>query len=248
MNYFHFILLAAPAKDTNFNDFIGPVMSALALILSSAAFIFTVIIQSKERKRNLRQTLSSTLSDIARINVDVSMLRKDEKESTPETVLIRKNYNSQRGTLVSGADFLIKENEKLVTDADCELMALTYDDLGDIKKAEEYWLQAIEHAVSDARQHLHERDYAAFLFNNNQVEKGRKFFEKSLSVKMSKTDDDLRNVADTYLIWAKLERNFNNDDEFNRLVKEAYERCKKIQHKEKSTEMSRLIDKSVQAA
>ena len=65
---------------------------------------------------------------------------------------------------------------------------------------------------------------------------------------MSATDDELRYVADTYLIWANLERNFDNDKEAKRLVKEAYEQCKKIQHKEKSAEMSKLIDKSLNAA
>jgi len=211
----------------------------MALILSSAAFIFTVVIQLKERKRNIRQTLSVALSDIANINVEVSRLKKDDKESTPENILIRKNYNSQRGTLASAADFLIKENEKLITNADYELMAITYDDLGDIRKADEYWKQAIKHAANPAQLHIHQRDYASFLFDNNQLEQGRKLFERSLTVKLS---------ADTYLMWAMLEKNFNNEKEFNRLIKEAYQQCKKIQHKEKSLEMSRLIDKSVKAA
>jgi tetratricopeptide (TPR) repeat protein len=229
-------------------DILSPILSAMALILSSAAFIFTVVIQLKERKRNIRQTLSVALSDIANINVEVSRLKKDDKESTPENILIRKNYNSQRGTLASAADFLIKENEKLITNADYELMAITYDDLGDIRKADEYWKQAIKHAANPAQLHIHQRDYASFLFDNNQLEQGRKLFERSLTVKLSATDDELRYVADTYLMWAMLEKNFNNEKEFNRLIKEAYQQCKKIQHKEKSLEMSRLIDKSIKAA
>jgi tetratricopeptide (TPR) repeat protein len=245
-----FILLqaAAPAKNTaTMNEVVAPILSAMAFLLSSAAFVFTVIIQLKERKRNIRQTLSTALSEIARINVEVSQLKKNEKESTPENTLVRKNYNSQRGTLVSGADFLIKENERLITDVDCELMALTYDDLGEIKKAEEYWLQAIKHAPSPVQLHMHQRDYASFLFGNNQMAKARALFEKALSVKLSETDDDSRYVADTYLIWAQLEKNFDHENEFSRLIKEAYEQCKKIKHKEKSLEMTHLIDKYVHA-
>jgi tetratricopeptide (TPR) repeat protein len=235
-------------KATNVNDLIGPVLSAMAFILSSAAFVFTVFFQLKERKRNIRQTLSTALSDIARINVEISILKKDEKESTPETILVRKNYNSQLGAIASGADYLIKQNENLVTDADCELMAITYDDLGDIKRSEEYWLQAIKSATNPSQLHIHLRDYATFLFNNNQEKKGRMFYEKSLSVTMNDTDDDLRYMADTYLIWASLERNFNNKRECDRLIKEAYALCNKIQHKEKGAEMKKLIDKSVKAA
>lgn len=212
-------------------------------MLSAGAFIFTVLIATKERKRNLRQTLSTSLSDIARINVDVSRLRKDDKEITPENVSIRKSYNSQRGALVANADFLFKENPKLVTDADCELMALTYDDLGDTKQAQHYWRQAIDLAHKNNTQcHLHLRDYASFLFNNNQCDEARKQFEKALTINMDDTDDDARYVTDTYLIWATLEKNFDNNKEFKRLITNAYEQCKKIKHKQKGTEMKKLID------
>jgi tetratricopeptide (TPR) repeat protein len=239
----HFlILLAADPSKKNLADVLTPIASGLALILSSSAFIFTVFIQLKERKRNIRQTLSTALSEIAKINVDVSLLKKDQKEITPELLLVRKNYNSQRGTLVSDADFLIKENEKLVTDADCELMALTYDDLGGITKAEEYWLRAIDLAQNDTQKHLHQRDYASFLFNQNQAEKGRKLFEQSLDVEMSKTDDDVSYIADTYLLWAGLENNFGNKKEYERLIKQAYDQCEKIRHKGKNVAMSKLID------
>jgi tetratricopeptide (TPR) repeat protein len=237
------LLEAAPV--VKMGEVVGPILSAMAFILSSSAFIFTVIIQLKERKRNLRQTLSQALSEIAGINVAVSSLKKDEKESTPESVLIRKNYNSQRGTLVAGADFLISQNKKLITDADCELMAMTYDDLGDITKAEEYWLQAIKLALNPAQLHLHQRDYATFLFNNNQPVKARELFEKSLQIDMSKNDYDLRYVVDTYLIWAKLEQNFDNTTEFDRLINLARDLSKNIRHKEKLLEMNRLIDKTV---
>ena len=65
---------------------------------------------------------------------------------------------------------------------------------------------------------------------------------------MTKTDDDVRCVADTYLIWAKLEKNFGNDTEFDRLVKLAHEQSKNIRHKEKNDEMNRLIEKSIKPA
>jgi len=220
----------------------APILSGLAFILSSAAFVFTVFIQIKERKRNIRQTLSVALSQIASINVEVSTIKKDEREVTPQTLDIRKNYNSQRGTLVSDADFLIRQNEKIVTDADCELMALTYADLNDNEKSEEYWLQAIKLARNPVQQHLHQRNYASFLFNRNDVEKGRLLFEKSLSSGITHTDDYLVNLSDTYVTWARLEQNFGNESEFGRLINQAKSHCKEIQHRHKKEQISKLID------
>jgi hypothetical protein len=245
MLHYGIILFILLLKGTDFNNLAGPVMSALALLLSSAAFIFTVIIQSKERKRNIRQTLSVALSEIARINVEVSGLKKEEKENSEEIMLIKKSYNSQRGTLVSDADFLIGQNKRLVTNADYALMALAYDGLGNKAKAEEYWQQAISSASTPAQKHINQRDYATFLFNHNQPEEGRDFFEKSLVIPVADTDDEQRYIADTYLIWAKLEGNFANNSEFERLIREAYAQCDKIRHIEKKTAMCRLIDQSV---
>jgi len=225
----------------------APILSACAFILSLGAFIFTVFMQSKERTRNIRQTLSSSLSELAGINVAVSQLIKDEKESSPQLARIIKNYNSQRGTMVSAADFLINQNDKFITGADYQLMAMTYDDLEDIPKAEEYWLKAIDHAAGPPQQHIFQRDYATFLFNNNQDKKGREFFERSLRVQLSNTDDEHRYLADTYVTWASLERNFGNDQEFERLVTEAYSECKKIKHRRKNAEMCRLVDELTKA-
>lgn len=238
-----FLLLdAAPDKNAKIAELIAPILSGLAFILSAAAFIFTVLIQTKERRRNIRQTLSTALSDLARINVETSLLKKDEKESTPEIVRIRKNYNSQRGTLVSGADFLMNENHKIITDADCELMAMTYDDIGDTQKAGKYWLLAIRHARTPTQTHLHQRDYAAFLFDNNREEDGRRYFKKSMDADIHNTDDNLRCLADTCLIWAGLEKNFGNTKVFHQLIAEARDTCANIKHRTKKLEMQKLID------
>lgn len=237
-----FLLMdAAPDKNAKIAELISPVLSGMAFILSAAAFIFTVIIQLKERRRNIRQTLSAALSDLARINVETAQIKKDEKESSPETIRIRKSYNSQRGTLVSGADFLIHENMKIITSADCELMAMTYDDIGDTQKAEEYWLLAVDHARNETQKHLHLRDYAAFLFDNNREKDSRQYFEQAVHADIRQTDDDLRMLADTFLMWAGLEKNLGEEKEFHRLINEAKTACKAIKHKAKNREMSRLI-------
>ncbi|GAB3931875.1 hypothetical protein [Mucilaginibacter myungsuensis] len=249
MNPTLFILLEAakpPAEENiKIGEILAPILSGLAFTLSAAAFIFTVIIQLKERKRNLRQTLSTSLSDIARINVDVSKLKNEVEDGDAGVIKMLKSYNAQRGTLASNADFLIKENEKLITDSDCQLMAFTYDDLGDTRKAKEYWQQAIDRSDTPAQKHLHQRDYAAFLYSNNEEKEGRDLFEASLNGRLNETDNELRYLSETYLIWAKLERNFDDQGEFDRLMDRAKEQCHKIKHKGKQKEMGRLIEQTI---
>lgn len=238
-----FILLAGePDKSAKMTEVITPILSGSAFILSAAAFVFTVIIQTKERKRNLRQTLSTSLSDIARINIEVAKLKNDNKENAAETIGMIKAYNSQRGTLISVADFLMKENKKMITDADCELMAMTYDDLGEISNAHAYWEKAIDLAPNETQKHLHQRDHAAFNFDNNREAEGRKLFETSLDRDLTGTDNDAGYLCDTYLIWAGLERDFGNTEEAERLIKEAKVQCARIRHQGKSKEMNYLIE------
>lgn len=243
MNMLLFIILAADTS-AKAAQLIAPILSGCAFLLSAAAFIFTVIIQLKERRRNLRQTLSTALSDIARINVEMAKLKKDSKETPSETLDISKRYNSQRGTLVSVADFLISENKKLVTDADCELMALTYNDLGDETRAKQYWEQAIKMAPTLNQKSLHKRDYAAFLFAANEDDTARSLFRETTEQAGQLTDLDFSLICDIYLTWAGFEHDFGNEQEYERLRACAAGYCKKIRHRGKRDFMNGLIDRS----
>jgi tetratricopeptide (TPR) repeat protein len=245
MYHYLFILLAAKADSgAKVAELLAPILSGLALILSGSAFIFTVTIQLKERRRNLRQTLSTALSDIARINVDVAKLNKDENGNIPESLNMRKSYNSQRGTLASGANFLIRENEKLVTDADCELMALTYDELGEVDRSKEYWERAINLSLTPNQKSRHQRDYATFLFKNNEEEKGRDLFRSTTKELPEATDRDLSDLCNIYLTWADLERDFGNDKDYKNLHDSANTYCQKIRNSGKRATMSQLLDHS----
>jgi tetratricopeptide (TPR) repeat protein len=237
-----FILLETqPNGLEKLGSLIAPILSACAFILSSSAFIFTVIIQLKERKRNIRQTLATALSEIANINVEITKVRKD-KEVGLELTKIWKNYIRQCGTLASDADFLIKENEKLVTDIDCGLIASTFEDLGNVEKATHYWVKAIQLAPNNLQKYAHKCDYASFLFNSNQMEKARKQFENALKLKLPDIDNNYVQIADSYLTWAKLELNFDQKEESKRLLKEAVSYSKLIKHKEKREDMEKLIE------
>jgi hypothetical protein len=236
-----FVLIEAqPGGLEKIGGLIAPILSACAFILSSAAFIFTVVIQLKERKRNIRQTLAAALSEIARINVEITQLR-GEGENGIKLTKIWKNYSAQQGTLAANANFLIRENEKIVTDIDCELMASTFDDLGNTEKADYYWLKAIKMAPNNLQKYAHKRDFASFLFNNNQEEKGRMQFEEALKLQLPNTDVNYSQITDSYLTWARLELDFDNQMEFKRLLKEATSHCKLIKNQQKRQDMEKLI-------
>jgi hypothetical protein len=230
-------------KDFNTKDFLNYLLSVLAFLMSLAAFIFTVIIQKKERKRNIRQTLTTALNDVARVNVDVAKLL-NEKEETPGTLATRKNYNTQLGTLIADADFLIHENMKIVTDIDCSLMASTYYDLGVLQKAEYYWKQCMSRGHTPLQKLIATRDYAAFLYNCNRQEEGRKQFIRAMMFKPGGNDHNWRVIADSYLLWAKAEQSLGNEKEFERLMQLAYNSCDKIRHLDKYNSLKKQLDES----
>ncbi|MXV15054.1 hypothetical protein [Hufsiella ginkgonis] len=244
MNDLLLVLLRAAPEGKDLATIITPIMSALALILSCAAFIFSVFIQLRERKRNIRQTLSTTLSEIAGINVKVFTLRREEEEKTPELVEVINNYNAQRGTLVSAADFLMEQNSRLASDVDLALMARTYDQLGDTGKANQYWCEAVKRASTPAQNHKQQRDYAAFLFKKNQAEEARRMFEQSLAANFEGRDDELAYLAQTFVLWAGLEKDFDNHADFERLMQEAGAKCQLIKNLKKRKELQEVIDRA----
>ncbi len=223
-------------------DALNSILSLMAFIMSLSAFIFTVIFQRKERKRNIRQTLTIALNEIARVNVELSKLKKESANDDPGNISIWNNYNSQRSILMIDADFLIHENYKIVTAIDCSLMATTYNAIGYFQKADHYWRESILKSDNDTLKHINKRDYAAFQFYQNRLKEGRELFINALSIQLGDSDDSWRFTIDTYLTWAKLERSFGEDKEFKRLISRAYETCEKIKHRDKYKETKSMID------
>jgi tetratricopeptide (TPR) repeat protein len=220
------------------------ILSSCAFLLSAAALLFNVSFNHRERKRNIRQTLTSTLNDVAKINIEISKLKKEEEGDSPDKVEQRRNYDFQRGAMIMEADFLINENPKVLTAIDCSLTAFTYSELGDFKKAEHYWNESIVRSQTKELKHIHSRDYASFLFQQNRMDQGRKKFKEALAIELNKTDDDLMVVIDTYLLWASAEYFFGNEKDFTQYNDAADEISKKISNRNKCREMKLKIENS----
>lgn len=235
------LLRADPPAIEKTLTYLAPIFSGLAFVLSAAAFIFSVLFQLKERKRNIRQTLTNALSEMAKINLEIEKLDLEDETKSFQSARMLENYNAQRGTLASDADFLINQNDKIVTDIDCKLMALTYNDLGDNDRAEKYWKKAISLAPTNSQKHANIRSYASFLFANNRHEDATAQFERALKVKLTSTDDDHKQLVETFLSWAKMARDFDDQKEFLRLVKEATVHAEHIRNKEKLQQIKNLL-------
>jgi tetratricopeptide (TPR) repeat protein len=238
-----FVLLRAePSSMEKTLIFLAPILSGLALTLSAAAFVFSVFFQLKERKRNIRQTLTTALSEIAKINLEIEKLDLEDETKSFQTSKMLDNYNAQRGTLVSDADFLINQNQKIVTDIDCKLMALTYNDLGNNNLSEKYWKKAISLSPTEAQKHSNISSYANYLFSNNEIEKATAQFERALKIKLSSTDNDHKQTVETYLAWAKMAKDFGDEKEFKRLLNEGMVYSKEIRNKEKLRQVEKLLN------
>jgi tetratricopeptide (TPR) repeat protein len=223
-------------------DAINYTLSSMAVVMSSSAFLFAVVFQRKERKRNIRQTLTNSLNEIAKINVELSKFAKENALDDIDKITVRKNYNSQRSILITDADFLIHENYKIVTATDCSLLASTYSAIGYFEKADHFWRESIAKSTNAMLKHINMRDYASFLFQQDHFEKARKQFEKTLHVKLGTSDEELICTIDTYLTWAKLEHSFGEEEAFKKLIGHALEINKKIKHANRQTESKSTIE------
>ena len=141
-------------------------------------------------------------------------------------------------------EFLLNEKPGIITAIDCALAAFTFNELGDFEKTEHYWKEAIARSPMDEMRHVHTRDYASFLFQQNKEEAGRTAFREALAIRLKKTDDHLMVVIETYLLWASAEFFFGYDKEFRQRIDAAKEICLQLKNKNKCLQMTARVEAS----
>lgn len=80
-----------------------------------------------------------------------------------------------------------------------------------------------------------------FLFGQGKYQLGRSNFEEALKIVVEDNDSYRRDITDTYLMWAKLEREHNNIDDAERAINSAKGACSRIGNKISREEMQRRI-------
>src|SRR5512138_2778191 len=124
-------------------DYILIGLSSGAIIISLISLIITLIQKNRETNRTIRKTLTDTLENISKIEIETTKLRnaKDCDFNSESNIRLRRNFNSQRRILIAHADFLIQKYDKITTDIDCNLLAHAYSIVGDQEKAEYFWVK-----------------------------------------------------------------------------------------------------------
>ena len=222
-----------------FKDYLTIAFSFAALIIS---IVSNFIQKNKETERQIRKNLSETLEGIVKVNMESTFLKRDATIYNSENSLeLRRLYNTQRRILIVHADYLAKRYDHLLTDIDCNIIANAFSFISDYVKADDYWKKTIEKSNSNAMRHMNLRGYARFLYMQGKKEVGRAKYNEALQVELENTDGNRREKTDTYITWAKTERDFNNPEEAGRLLEEAKISCSQISQRKMREDMEEQI-------
>jgi len=221
-------------------DVIVIIISGAAIIISLVSLIVTFIQKGKETKRTIRKSLTDTLENISRINLETAKLSSTSK-NIEDIIRLKRNYNSQKRLLISNADFLIHNYDKLVTEIDCCLLASSYFSIGDQEKAEYYWEETIAKSISLPIRHMNLRGYGIFFFENGEVTKGRQKFEEALNLKLTSNDTNNMMISDTYIMLAELEHDCKNNKNYNDCLTNAMTTSAKVLNVKRKGEMQQRI-------
>ncbi|TKC62490.1 hypothetical protein FBD94_09755 [Pedobacter hiemivivus] len=223
----------------DFKDYFVLTISFSTLVIT---IISNIIEKRKENRRSIRKTLSDSLESLAKIDVEMAKLRNEEVDHNSKAIVeIRRVYNGQRRVQIVNADYLCTKHPKLVVEADCLMLAVSFRSIGDYNKAEEYWKKTISLTISDSMKQMNLRGYANFLFSLGRLEQGRTKFNEALEVNLDDTDDNRRIKVDTYIIWSDIERDYSNVSEATRLLDLAKGACARIGHTKMREEMEERI-------
>lgn len=223
-------------------DYLVISISGSALIISLISLIITIIQKRNETERAIRKSLSETLENIAKINLEVAKMRssKDVDFNSDSIIALRRNYNGQRRILIAHADYLIKKYDNLATEIDCSTLANAYYDITDLIKAEEFWGKTVEKSMSPPIKLMNLRGYGGFLFDIEKEDIGREVFKQAFAVQLPENDENRVLKCDTYLMLAELEKNRNKEN-YDKCLTGAMEVWGTIKNKYRKDEMNERI-------
>lgn len=223
-------------------DYLALFISSLALIVSWFSLKNTRNQKNKEIENSKRVSLTNTISEISKINIETTKLNCNSEISSAALIELRRNYNAQRRYLTAHAEFLMEEIEHLISDIDCNIMAVAFNLIGEYSKANHYWEKCINVTESDVIKSMNLRGYASFLFYQGAPQLGRKKYQESLEIQLPDTDNIRRHTTDTLLLWAQTESDFQYWDEASRIIRQARAHCQRIGHLGMRKEMLERIE------
>jgi hypothetical protein len=182
------------------------IIIALAFIFSIASFAMSFRQRAMEDRRSTRKALTDVVAELTKVSIAYNRLELDYPKSTDVTVVnLRRNFNSQRRYLANHGEFLAGQIPALTSDIDCFSLAYAFEQSGDNIKAQKFYELAVEKSPTSVLRMWNLRGFARFWFAQGNAQLGRKTYEESLQQQVPDTDSYRQMVADTYLMWSRLE-------------------------------------------
>lgn len=186
-----------------FKDKLAITLSGLAFALSLYATFTTERRASDEKGRTVRNQLTDVLGRLSSLQLENAKLMHEAKGDPSYTWGVSVALNQQNGFLLDQAFYLADQIPSLVTTYEFNTIASASFGAGNVLRAEEYNLEAIEVAHSDLYKAQATRGYAVFLFSQRRFVEGRDQFNKALALLKGGSDNLSRQTNGyTYQIWA----------------------------------------------
>jgi tetratricopeptide (TPR) repeat protein len=226
------------------------IILALAFIFSIVSFTLSIRQTYREDRRNTRKALTDVVAELTQVTIAYNELDlKYPQSSDPVVVNLRRTYSNQRRYLVNHGEFLAAEIPELASDIDCITLAHAFDSSGDYVRAQKFFELAVKKSPTDALRMWNLRGFARFWFNQGNAQRGRKTYEEALQLNLPDTDTTRVNVADTYLLWSRVEDEHGYADEAKRLRTLGQQAANRIGNSQmRQTMLNRFSGATVEAA
>jgi tetratricopeptide (TPR) repeat protein len=223
-------------------DILTLVVSLCSAIIAVISLIITYRQRQVEDKRNIRSSLTDTLTSLTEVNIAMVKLKLENKTINDDVFAFRRGYNSQRRYLANHAEFLSQQIPDLVSDIDHNMIAHAFSAMGDYERAFKHWEVCIAKSPAPPVLATNLRGFAGFLFEQGNPQLGRKNFEKSVQVAMPDSDVNRRLRADTFAIWSITERDFGFLDHAKRRKEQAEAEARRIGHEKMRKDIQAYIE------
>jgi tetratricopeptide (TPR) repeat protein len=227
-------------------DYISIALSFAAFCFAIASFFVSYRQRGSENERSSRKALTDVVAELSKVNLAQAQIDLDHPGSTrPEIIAFKRNYTSQRRYLAYHGDFLCQQIPDLINDIDAVAIASAFDSAGDLDRAERYFNVAVEKSPSNALRATNLRAIARFSFSQGQAAQGRALYEQALQQSLPDTDGFRRFTADTFMIWARVEKDNGFGAESVRVTERAISAANRIGNANSRNDMLKAIAEAV---
>jgi tetratricopeptide (TPR) repeat protein len=227
-------------------DIVTIALSSAAFCFAVASFAITFRQRTIEDKRSTRKSLTDIVAELAKVDLAANQLELDYPSSAAERIVsFKRTFNTQRRYLANHGEFLADQIPNLVTDIDYMSIARACDSAGDYDKAEKFFHLAVEKSPNNGLRATNLRGLARFWFMRGNAQKGRLTYQQSLQLELPDTDTIRRFVSDTYMMWARIERECGYASESQQVRANAVSAAMRVGNTGMREDMLKQIDEAV---